>query len=1450
MNDKFIRVLLVDDDPDFRGGLTRWLRRRNYQVDAAPDGEAALRYVAQGPPYQVALIDFALEPGPNGIEVMRRIKRRDPEVAAVIFTGFGLDPSAGLEAMRAGAYRYLPKGARREEIDILIQSAADYYATRRQLDHAVAEKETLQVLYEAHRRKLEELAVLNEVGRAIAATVQMGDLPKLIYEQTSKVIDTTNFFVALYHAESHQIDFVLRYERGQRVKPHRDSADRGLTGYLVRQRRPLRLPSVQENRAFRDEHGIELIEDEARSWLGMPILSGAHILGAIAVQDYEREDAYSEDQRELLQIIANYAAVALENARLFERVEGMAGQLTMLHRITTYLQDPRIAAHLDCTLNLILTGVTAGYGLGFDRAAVLLLDETQDKLVGHMGIGHVDETTARQTWERLAAEEADFDRHVNALLAGQLEQTPLDKVVRQLTVLLKDAPMLAQALQHQRAIHVTASDAKRFSAIMTQVFDPANFVVAPLVSGGEPVGVIVADDRFSQAAITEDHLDLLDIFANEAAIAIENARLNEETQRRILELNLVGQAARAITMSLELREVLRQIVTLAAEVVHSDHTSVVLVQGGELVDSVEDFDDPFPYIPPLHKRARREGQTKQVIQSGEPVLFGQVEAGDPTHNPYLREANIRSYAGLPLRIKEEIVGVLFVHSFQPEAFQGSVELLTIFAHHAAIAITNARLFQNVQERARTREILVQVEQQITSAITERPKVVLESIAWGACEVTGADCAVIYPYLAPRRAYDAASVSAHGLRHSEDFAPSGKVRKQGVAASIISDPAGLRIVADVKQQEPELTHHSDFVRREKIHAFVGVRLDAGEEPTGVLFVNWRRPHHPSEDELDLITLLANYAAIAIQNARLYERTSERLQKRVEELERIHEIDRKITATLELDQVFDLILEATQELTEGQRSELWLVDSDNGELGLAVARGESLSEPGLTPAVDQGVAGKAARERRLWLVRDARRGYWARFYPRARSQVRSVMAVPLLMGDQVQGAIAVESTEPDAFEQDEQRLLEGLAAQAVVAIQNATRYQEVERRRRHLEAIHDATRTTTSSPDRDLILDQLVEHMCDILGMDTVSIALRDEQTSDLTFVSASGPGAHLVRGQRLERGLGIAGWVAESGQPALVLDTSQDPRFYPGIDERTGFKSRSILCVPMSVKKHVIGVIEAVNPPVTTPAQEQMDTLGALAGLAAMAIENARQYQELKSAEEEAAAAEAVAWMGVFGSNWAHGINQRTYAIRNYLATLRTILPTAELPGELLDAIEEATKEIQHIPVTSQLPVTLGAVQSPVEIDDVLRKQVEKWSRRRDDVERVYHLGCAGVRAAIDQEWLEIALEKLVNNALKAMHDGGRLEITSEQSGEHVLVHLADTGPGIPDQARDYFLKKPIPQDIKEKLDNKGTGVGVLIARLIFRRYGGDLKLAWSEPGKGTALDMTLPRAKGSAEGEA
>jgi signal transduction histidine kinase len=112
-----------------------------------------------------------------------------------------------------------------------------------------------------------------------------------------------------------------------------------------------------------------------------------------------------------------------------------------------------------------------------------------------------------------------------------------------------------------------------------------------------------------------------------------------------------------------------------------------------------------------------------------------------------------------------------------------------------------------------------------------------------------------------------------------------------------------------------------------------------------------------------------------------------------------------------------------------------------------------------------------------------------------------------------------------------------------------------------------------------------------------------------------------------------------------------------------------------------------------------------------------------------------------------------------------------------------------------------------------------------------------VRACIEKDWLNVALEKLISNALKAMPGEGQLRLDSLYRGNQVEVRITDTGCGISEKIRPYFLKERIPPELS---GSTGTGIGVLIARYIFRGFGGDLELLWSEPGRGTVLQVTLP----------
>jgi GAF domain-containing protein/AmiR/NasT family two-component response regulator len=787
----------------------------------------------------------------------------------------------------------------------------------------------------------------------------------------------------------------------------------------------------------------------------------------------------------------------------------------------------------------------------------------------------------------------------------------------------------------------------------------------PLIYHDEAIGVITLDSQ-TPGFYDENDASIATIFANQAAIAIENARLFSEIQGRLDDLDKIHHASQVVASSLNLRQVLSEVVALAAEVAASDNVSVVLVdEAGRLSESVEKGTDVFRDIPPLHERARPNGTARQVLITGEPFIAHQVEPeGD--HNPYLIQAGVASYVGLPLKTKRKVVGVLFVHSLMPQAFpEDRVALLMTFANQAAVAIENARLYDRELKQAQTLKTLLEVEQEVTRNITTQSKVLLDKIAHRACQMTGADCAVIYPYLAESRRYDLANVGAFGLRRELKYRE--KLRPAegpGVSSRVLRE--GRMIIYDAAQDDPNLLQHN-FVKREHTRAFVGIRLDA-TEPAGILFVNFRQPHLWTDDELDLIDLFANQAAIAIWNARLYGRTSEKLEQKVAELQTVGEINQLITSTLNLGEVLPLILDKAMELVNVQHGVLQLIDDETGELVIQSRKGLTLvplDRPRLKPG--EGITGKAVQEKRSIIVHDVTQPPWRDIYVEFWPGTRSELAVPLLIDERCIGVLNFEHPEPGYFSEDEREIVEGMATQAAIAIQNAQR-------------------------------------------------------------------------------------------------------------------------------------------------------------------------YDELEQAKDALAATEAVAWMGLFGSSWAHGVTQKTSAVRNYLTVLADYLPQDGKVQELLTGIEDAVKAIQGIPIVQKLP-SESRVAATLDLDATLRDQVRRWCRSHSEVELVFEMKCEGIRTHIDKEWLDVAMEKLINNALRAMPGGGQLKIASAYRGGKVEVKVIDTGYGISEGIRPYFLKKQIP---KEFTSAGGTGIGALIARYIFRAFGGDLDLLWSEGGRGTGLRITLP----------
>jgi len=197
-------------------------------------------------------------------------------------------------------------------------------------------------LIPALKRRGDELSVLNEVGQAISsgAVLALEDILELVYQQTSRLMDTTNLYISLYDEEENTVHFKLAIQNGERQgtaegewRPRR--AGNGLTEYVVRSKEPLLIRArVQE---WLQKHDVEGIGREAKSWLGVPMVAGNKLVGVIGVQSFTTPDAYDEDHRSALFTIAAWAAIAIQNARLLqerklrlEQLEALCKQLEAL----------------------------------------------------------------------------------------------------------------------------------------------------------------------------------------------------------------------------------------------------------------------------------------------------------------------------------------------------------------------------------------------------------------------------------------------------------------------------------------------------------------------------------------------------------------------------------------------------------------------------------------------------------------------------------------------------------------------------------------------------------------------------------------------------------------------------------------------------------------------------------------------------------------------------------------------------------------------------------------------------------------------------------------------------------------------------------------------------------------------------------------------------------------
>jgi sigma-B regulation protein RsbU (phosphoserine phosphatase) len=308
-----------------------------------------------------------------------------------------------------------------------------------------------------------------------------------------------------------------------------------------------------------------------------------------------------------------------------------------------------------------------------------------------------------------------------------------------------------------------------------------------------------------------------------------------------------------------------------------------------------------------------------------------------------------------------------------------------------------------------------------------------------------------------------------------------------------------------------------------------------------------------------------------------------------------------------QVLNRVLEVIRRSLRFEIFEFILYDADTKTLHTRAGYGYDSDAPDSPVKLGEGVVGWVAQTRQSALVNDVQQD--ARYLP-AVAYTRSELAVPLLAADQLVGVMNVESSRLNAFTPDDERLLQTLAGQLAVLIENARLHEETEQRLAEVSTLYAFAEQLTTSIDLPTLLDSIVMTLREVLHCRGVSISLLNPDTQTLEIRAAAGLQAKWRQAAKLKVGEGISGKVAATATPLYVPDASSLPDFIffdPVV--------RSLLVVPLTVKDRVIGTLAIDQTIPDAFNQDDKRTLTIAAAQAAAAIENAQLYADL---EERAA----------------------------------------------------------------------------------------------------------------------------------------------------------------------------------------------------------------------------------------
>ncbi|MDW7992619.1 MAG: GAF domain-containing protein, partial [Anaerolineae bacterium] len=894
-------------------------------------------------------------------------------------------------------------------------------------------------------RTRSEMAVPLRVGERVIGVLDVqSDQPAAFTEEDVAVLQTMAEQIALaiennrLLEESRRALEELRALYGERVREAWGRLE-GLPPALVYDRvaitpleTPPPIPAVEE--ALRQGQVIAFQEPgDGRAVIAAPLRLHDRIIGAIALEEIDEARPWTEDEIALVQAVSDQVALALESARLYQmeqRRRFIADTLQEIARVVGSTLDlQEVTDRLLDQLERLIP---------FDVAVIHLLRGDRREIIGGRGLD------------------------VEAIRRWLEKQPPVSQDRLLAEVIRTRAPVVIADTQIDPRW-------KRRGA--------RSAMAVPMVLGEEVIGFLLIDHH-QPDMYDEETAALATAVAAQAAVAVQNARLYEEARRTAEQMQALYETGRALSATLEEERVIRSVLETVYRLMGCDFAIVSLADEveGTIGFSHGLWEGQFDLYPEWMDKSRYPLDHPDII--ADIYRTGRIEVltgWDDRFNreiweKYGHERYLRVF--MPLRYQDRNIGVLEVswdRSRKAQVTEEELRLLSTLMDQAAIAIQNARLYAEAQERAMEQEGLARIAALAVSTLELEP--LLEGVLREAIPLVESESAALMLYDENTRSLRA----QHILLKGEPF-PEGRdweipVDAPGMEQSIFA--RGGAYYSNLGLADPNLIPaYLPYMERMGVRNFCGVALRVRDQSIGELyFIN--RPRGFGRAEVRLARAVAGYIANALVNARLFEEA----RLRAEELAVLNELGQALAAQLDVQQVLEEAYRGVSRLVDTTNFYIALYDPHRKWVSFPLDIEENERRPYRERPFANGLTEYIIQNRKPVLIKeDTLTHLQVMGVDLIGRAAQSWLGVPLIVGDQVLGVMAVQSyTTPRAYDEHDLNLMMAIASQVAIALQNARSYEEAQRRAERERLARQIVERIQAAPDAESLLQVAVQEL---------------------------------------------------------------------------------------------------------------------------------------------------------------------------------------------------------------------------------------------------------------------------------------------------------------------------------------------------------------------------------------